>query len=335
MRLKTFSAKSMAEVMRQVRADMGEDAIIVATRQSEGGGVRVTAAVDQRPPAEQAAEADRMGEMEDTLEFLRRALDYHGVPTKTAIRLLDHVRANEVADATLALAAAVDATFRFAPLHALEVGRPLALIGPPGAGKTVTAAKLATRASLKGRKANLITLDTMRAGAVQQLSSLGSVLGIETATADSPARLSLALSGFDSRGLTVVDTAGVNPFDKEELDRLGALIRAADAETVLVLPAGGDAREASETALAFTALRPTRLIVTRLDCARRFGALIAAAESAKLAFTEAGTTAQIAHGLTALNPVGIARLLLRDPLAARSESPLAETALRQARDVAQ
>jgi flagellar biosynthesis protein FlhF len=327
MRLKTFSAKSMAEVMRQVRADMGEDAIIVATRQSEGGGVRVTAAVDQRPPAEQAAEADRMGEMEHT--------HYHGVPTKTAIKLLDHVRANEVADATLALAAAVDATFRFAPLHAIEVGRPLALIGPPGAGKTVTAAKLATRASLKGRTANLITLDTMRAGAVQQLSSLGSVLGIETATADSPARLSLALSGFDSRGLTVVDTAGVNPFDKEELDRLGALIRAADAETVLVLPAGGDAREASETALAFTALRPTRLIVTRLDCARRFGALIAAAESAKLAFTEAGTTAQIAHGLTALNPVGIARLLLRDPLVARSELPLAEATLRQAQDVAQ
>jgi flagellar biosynthesis protein FlhF len=95
---------------------------------------------------------------------------------------------------------------------------------------------------------------------------------------------------------------------------------------VLVLPAGGDAREAAEAAAAFTALRPTRIIVTRLDCARRFGGLLAAAENGRLAFTEAGTTAQIAHGLTALNPVAIARLLLRDPLSAQNDLPLAEAA---------
>jgi flagellar biosynthesis protein FlhF len=326
MRLKTFSAKSMAEVMRQVRAEMGEDAIIVATRKSESGAVRVTAAVDSRPAAEQAAEADIGHAREENAEFLRRALDYHGVPTKVAVKLLDHVRAHEVEDPTLALAAAVDATFRFAPLHALDAGRPLALVGPHGAGKTVTAAKIATRIALKGRMANLVTLDTMRAGAVQQLASLGSVLGLTTATADTASRLTTVLGGFEARTLTVLDTPGVNPFDKAELGRLAGLIRAADAETVLVLPAGGDAREAAETAVAFTALRPTRIIVTRLDCARRFGGLIAAADSGKLAFTEAGTTAQIAHGLTALNPVGIARLLLRDPLSSRTDLPLAEAA---------
>lgn len=326
MRLKTFSAKSMAEVMRQVRAEMGDDAIIVATRKSDTGAVRVTAAVDARPAAEQAAEAATGQALEENVEFLRRAFDYHGVPTKIAIKLLDHVRAHELEDPTLALAAAIDATFRFAPLYALDAGRPLALIGPPGAGKTVTAAKIATRAALKGRTANLVTLDTMRAGAVQQLSSLGGVLGIETATADTAARLTTVLGAFEARTLTVLDTPGVNPFDKAELDRLAGLIRAADAETVLVLPAGGDAREAAETASAFTALRPTRIIVTRLDCARRFGGLIAAAESGKLGFTEAGTTAQIAHGLSVLNPVGIARLLLRDPLSAQNDLPLAEAA---------
>ena len=73
MRLKTFSAKSMAEVMRQVRAEMGEDAIIVATRKSESGAVRVTAAVDTRPAAEAAA-ADAGEAREETTEFLRRAL---------------------------------------------------------------------------------------------------------------------------------------------------------------------------------------------------------------------------------------------------------------------
>ena len=326
MRLKTFRAKSMAEVMRQVRAEMGEDAIIVATRKSESGAVRVTAAVDARPAPEQAAEAEASRALEENTEFLRRALDYHGVPTKIAIKLLDHVRAHELEDPVLALATAVDSNFRFAPLHAIEAGRPLALVGPPGAGKTVTAAKIATRVALKGRTANLVTLDTMRAGAVQQLASLASVLGLATATADTEERLTAVLGDCAARTLTVLDTPGVNPFDKPELDRLAGLIRAADAETVLVLPAGGDPREAAEAALAFTALRPTRILVTRLDCARRFGGLIAAAESGKLAFTEAGTAAQIAHGLTPLNPVGIARLLLRDPLSAPVDLPLVEAA---------
>jgi flagellar biosynthesis protein FlhF len=326
MRLKTFNAKSMAEVMRLVRAEMGDDAIIVATRHTDDGAVRVTAAVDRRPPAEQAEEETRAPALEENIEFLRRALDYHGVPTKTAVRLLDHVRAHEVEDATLALAAAIDEGFRFAPLYALDAGRPLALVGPPGAGKTVTVAKLATRATLKGQKVNLVTLDITRAGAVQQLSTLAQVLGLETATADSADRLSVILGGFDPRTLTLIDTPGISPFDKGALDRLAGSIGAANAETVLVLPAGGDPREAAETALAFAALRPSRLIATRLDCTRRFGGLIAAADSARLAFTEAGTTPQIAHGLTPLNPVGIARLLLRDPLAAQPELSLVEAA---------
>jgi len=326
MRLKTFSAKSMAEVMRLVRAEMGEDAIIVATRQSESGTVRVTAAVDQRPAAEPAADDTGTGPIDGTIEFLRRAFDYHGVPTQTATRLLDRVRANAVEDETLALAAAVDETFRFAPLPALDAGKPLVLIGPPGAGKTVTTAKLATRAALKGHKVNLVTLDTMRAGAVQQLATLASVLGIDTVTADSPARLRNVLGNFEARTLTIVDTPGTNPFDKSALDALQDLVGAAKGEAVLVMPAGTDAREAAETALAFSALGPSRLIATRLDAARRFGGLIAAAESGRIAFTEAGITAEIAHGLTPFNPVGVARLLLRDPLAAQSESSLVESA---------
>jgi flagellar biosynthesis protein FlhF len=316
MRLKTFSAKSMTEVMRLVRAEMGDDAIIVATRQSESGAVRVTAAVDQAPAAEKPPE------LEETAEFLRRALDYHGVPMKMAIRLLDSARTHEIEDTTLALAAAADETFRFAPLP-LDGGKPLALVGPAGSGKTVTAAKLATRAALRGKRVNLITTDTLRAGAVQQLSALASVLGIKTVTADSPLRLADILDTFDPTDVTLVDTQGTNPFDKSAVAALGSLLKVDGIEPILVLPAGGDARESADAAVAFSGLGSTRLIATRLDAARRFGGLIAAAEAGRLAFTEAGTTPQIAHGLTPLNPVGIARLLLRDPHAPSNESPLA------------
>jgi flagellar biosynthesis protein FlhF len=316
MRLKTFSAKSMSEVMRLVRAEMGEDAIIVATRQSESGAVRVTAAVDQAPAAEVQPEFN------ETAEFLRRALDYHGVPMKVAIQLLDRARAHEIEDTTVALSAAVDETFRFVTLP-LEGGKPLALIGPPGAGKTVTSAKLATRAALRGQRVNLITTDTLRAGAIQQLSTLASVLGIKTVTADSPPQLADELDALDPSDLTVIDTQGTNPFDKSALAALASLLKSGEIDPIVVLPAGGDARESAEAALAFSGLGSTRLIATRLDAARRFGGLIAAAEAGHLAFTEAGTTPQIAHGLASLNPLGVARLLLRDPHAAQSEPPLA------------
>jgi flagellar biosynthesis protein FlhF len=315
MRLKTFSAKSMAEVMRLVRAEMGEDAIIVATRQSESGAVRVTAAVDQAPAAEAQAPFD------ETAEFLRRSLDYHGVPMKVAIQLLDRARAHEIEDTTLALAAAADEAFRFVAL-ALEGGKPLALIGPPGAGKTVTAAKLATRAALRGQRVNLITTDTLRAGAIQQLSTLASVLGIKTVTADSAPQLADALDALDPSDLTLIDTPGTNPFDKSALAGLTSLLKVDGVESIVVLPAGADARESAEAAIAFSGLGATRLIATRLDAARRFGGLVAAADAGRLAFTEAGTTPHIAHGLTPLNPVGIARLLLRDPHAATSGQTL-------------
>jgi flagellar biosynthesis protein FlhF len=278
--------------------------------------VRVTAAVDQAPAAEATPEFN------ETAEFLRRALDYHGVPMKIAIRLLDRARAHEIEDTTLALAAAADEAFRFGPLP-LDGGKPLALVGPAGAGKTVTAAKIATRAALRGKRVNLITTDTLRAGAVQQLSTLASVLGIKTITADSPPQLADELAALDPSDVTVVDTQGTNPFDKSAVAALSSLLKIDGIEPIAVLPAGADPRESAEAALAFSALGSTRLIATRLDAARRFGGLIAAAEAGRLAFTEAGTTPQIAHGLTPLNPVGIARLLLRDPHVATNEPPLA------------
>ena len=327
MRLKSFSARSMSEVMSLVRQELGEDAIIVTTRKGDDGTVRVTAALEQPGATELPPGLYGSSPIEETVEFLRRALDYHGVRMKTAIRLLDSVRYNEVEDPVLALAAAVDEAFRFAPLPSPEGRRPLMLIGPPGAGKTVSVAKLAARIALKGQRINVVTTDTVRAGGVQQLSALTGILGLEAVTADTPSRLFIALSEFDSAVPTLIDTAGVNPFDKTALARLQEFVDLADAETVLVLPAGFDAREAAETALAFSSFAPARLLPTRLDAARRYGGLLAAAEAGRLAFTEAGTAPQIAQGFSPLNPVGIARLLLRDPLSADADLPLAEAAL--------
>ncbi len=326
MRLKSFTARNIGDAMQAVRAELGDDAIIVATRQTSDGGVRVTAALELREAAATVGGPYGTTATEEAVDFLRRALDYHGVPMKTTVRLLDTVRARDVEDKVLGLAAALDDGFRFAPLPVQAFEKPLILIGPPGAGKTVSTAKLAARAALRGSKVAVATADTMRAGGVQQLAALTGVLGIETIVADTPERLFIALAEHEPVALTVIDTPGANPFDKSALERLGELVAVAGAEPVLVLPAGMDPRESAETAHAFSALGPTRLLCARLDAARRLGGLIAAAESGHVAFAEAGTTASIAQGLTPLNPVGIARLLLREPRGTDTDLSLVEAA---------
>src|SRR6476619_5180991 len=122
MRLKRYHAPGMAQAMAQVRAELGEDALILST-QRLGNGVEVTAALepDELPPIPLVS-AD---------PTLAAALDFHGVP---ALHRGDLQRGD--------LATNLAAAFGFAALPLDE--RPLLIAGPPGAGKTLTVARLAT-----------------------------------------------------------------------------------------------------------------------------------------------------------------------------------------------
>lgn len=310
MRLKTFRAPSMAEAMRIIRDELGEDAIIVSTQKGEDGGVRVTAALDivedMDSPGDDYHHRPVAADLGDVLS---ETLDQHGVPGRLADRLLRAATGLNTDDPALALAGALDGQFRFAPLPENDFSRPLMLIGPPGAGKTLTVAKLATRAVLARRMVRVITTDTVKAGGVEQLSTLTSVLKLKLETADNPGDLKRRCA---ERGkyLQLIDSAGINPFDQAELNELKALIDAAGADPILVLPAGGDVHEAAEIAEIFRTLGTSRLIATRLDLARRLGFMLVAAEVGQLRFSHVSMSARVAEGLSPLNPVSLARLLL-------------------------
>lgn len=154
MRLKLYRAPAMAEAMARVRAELGDDALILATRRV-GDGVEVTAALepDEAPPP-----------LEPPDPALLAAFEFHAVPASLRAELqsgeLEH-----------ALAAAL-------PFAALPLGpneRPLLLAGPPGAGKTLTVARLATRLVLAGVAPMVITADGKRAGATEQLAAFTTV----------------------------------------------------------------------------------------------------------------------------------------------------------------
>jgi flagellar biosynthesis protein FlhF len=209
------------------------------------------------------------------------------------------------------LAAALGAHIHFLPLEDALRSSSLLLLGPPGAGKSTLAAKLAAR--LGERRVLVVSTDTARPGGVAQLEEYMTVLGLPLAVADSPTALEKTVAGAAGRKV-IIDTVGSAPHDVAADQQLGAFIAAAGAEPVLALPAGCTAEDAAAMARAAAAHGARSLIVTRLDLVRRIGAALAAAEAGRLALVAASVTPHFAFGLRELTPDVLARRLLQGAL---------------------
>ena len=312
MRLRTFTAPSIGEAMRQVRTALGEDAVILSTEQV-GKQVKLTAAIEPAAAPSVAAMATAPAAGDD----IESALRYHGVPKTLADWLLATAGDLEGGGPQQALTAALRARFGFRPLIERKPGKPILLAGLPGAGKSSTLAKLAARAKVNGWAATAITCDLAKAGAIEQLATYAKALEIPAYRAKDAATLSRAVAKADAGGAILIDTLGTNPLKAGDLAQLRELAEAASAEIVLVMAAGGDAVESAELAAGYAEAGATRLVATKIDVARRYGGILAAAEAGRLAFAGVGTSPEIASGLGTLRADQLCRLILP---ASRAES---------------
>lgn len=317
MRLKTVTAPDTPQAMARLRAALGDDAVIVATQELASGEVRITGAtedddVDLADLLAAPAESPWVGR-------LAALAAHHELPESVRHGLLEAAR-DLVADVdpTTALGHALHQVCRFAPL---PTAARLMLAGPPGSGKTASIAKLAARAVLDGRAVEVVTTDTGRAGGMEQLCALLAPLRLHPTPAPDLATLG-QLVGRATGQLMLIDTPGLNPFRPADLGELSNRLEASAAEPILVLAAGGSATDSAEIAQTFAALGGRRLLVTKLDVARRLGGVLAAA-GAGLALSEAGIGPTIGRGLSPLSATGLARLLLRTEAgaAARATEP--------------
>ena len=288
MRIRLYRAAKVADAMGMVRAELGPDALILATRRV-AGGVEVSAALDSDAPDDLPVPPNA----------LAHALDYHAVPLAVRARLLRG-----------ALEQSLAASFRFAPLPLHQGAPPLLLAGPPGAGKTLTAARLATRLVMAGITPLVISADGQRAGGAEQLAAFTRVLGLDLVVACHPSLLAGALAARRHSGPVLIDLPGSNPFDAAALDEVQSFAAAARGSIAAVLPAGTDADEAADSSAAYATAGATHLVATRLDHARRIGGVLAAA-GAGLALAEAGIGPGAADGLVPMTHTLLATRLRR------------------------
>jgi flagellar biosynthesis protein FlhF len=343
MQLRTFLAKDMREALATVRADMGPEAVIIASEKSKSGGVMVRAALDtvdavapQAPqPAEPAAVADfdthhrdnllrrlrgGAGEKKNSLSFdraqLLAALNRHRLPEGVAHALAETAAKAQLTDMTLALATALDKQMRPWPIDMREAGA-LLLVGPNGAGKTAVAAKIAAHARLAGRRTTLVASDSAGAGAVARLETFARHLDSAVTIAETAAELSTLVGEcLSKKTFVIVDTAGFDPRDAKARTAFAALGQIAKLETVGVVSALSDAEELCEIVAALETLGAKRLIVTGLDLARRAGGLIAAATQG-LPLAHVTRSPFIAGGLDTPSSLSLARLLLDEQRSAQ------------------
>lgn len=322
MRLKSYTAKTMTEAMKLVRDDLGEDAIIIATKEENAGKmVRVTAAVEH-DRAVPGAVADRSEEADDNwlyaddddtatvVEEITETMLRHGAPEEVLDQVVSCVSVMGLEEPRIALLAALENLFSFKPLPMGAINRPLMLVGMPGAGKTLAVAKLAARASLQGLNVQVITTDSLRAGGVEQLSAFTRLMDIDLKKAANPAEFLTRLEETKGADQVLIDTSGVNPFDTEQVKMLARLIGLAEVTPILVHPAGGDADESGEIARIFATVGAGSILATRVDVARRMGGLLAAAHQGGLSFAEVSDTARVADGISPLTPSRLTQLLL-------------------------
>lgn len=174
-----------------------------------------------------------------------------------------------------------------APLDPLEEGGVIALIGPTGAGKTTTIAKLASRFLERhaARDVALVTTDTIRVGGREQLHSYGRQLGIAVHEADSDAALQQLLERLADYKLVLIDTAGMGQRDRALAAQLHWLRASRVVRSLLVLPANAHFSDLDEVVRRFAGADPQGVIMTKLDETGRFGSALSVVVDHRLPIT--------------------------------------------------
>ena len=190
--------------------------------------------------------------------------------------------------------------------------RLVALVGPTGVGKTTTIAKLAAHFRLKQkRNVGLITVDTYRIAAVEQLRTYADIIDLPMQVVSTPREMREAVKRMGAMDLILMDTAGRSPKDDIKIQELKAFLTEAAADEVhLVLSSVASSRTLQQTADRFTAIGATALVLTKLDEASSLGNLLPVLRSSRLPLSYMTNGQNVPDDIEVAKVDRIARLVL-------------------------
>lgn len=193
-----------------------------------------------------------------------------------------------------------------------ETPRMAALVGPPGAGKTATLAKLAVRYGIGARRPTLlISLDSLRVASGEPLRSYAAILGAAFQSVESVNALRQSLEEQRHKDLILIDTPGFAPQEMDAAAELAAFLSSQpNLDVHLVLTASMKPADLSQAVNRFAPFRPRKLVFTRLDETASFGPILSQAARAGLPVSFLSHGQQIPEDLEAATQQRILDLVL-------------------------
>ena len=176
-----------------------------------------------------------------------------------------------------AIRGAVKASIKCADGIGLQPGRcvRVAFIGPTGVGKTTTIAKLISIYAYRGQEVAVVTNDTYRIAASEQIKRVAQLVGVPVRVCRTGAEMAEALQSFADRDLVLIDTAGRSQKDDDKIEDLCATLQAAAPDEIhLVLSSTTSSETLVDTVKRFSPCGFTKIVVTKLDEAMKVGLVL-------------------------------------------------------------
>ena len=333
MHVKRLYRPSVREALAAARQELGPGALVLSTELVPAPGwrgwigqrvVRLTAAADRPKDSLEIAEVVSDVRTDVSAHRHMAALTnlQEGVAAKLAAAGLSRAFAEAVARRLTAseCRGGSDAALRRAlsdelaadePVDAPEFARCEVFVGPPGAGKTTTIAKIAAqeRAS-RGRALSLVAADAFRAGAIEQLRSYASVMGVPFRVARTAVELGDVLGSMKQTAL--VDTAGQSQADSS-LDELCSVMAGhRSVRTHLVMAADTSPKSAKRIFDRYAAVKPSHVVITKIDEAESVIPLFNILHDQGLPVSFLADGQRVPDDLRRATPANLAAALLHD-----------------------
>lgn len=341
MKIKKVTARDMQVALHMVRKELGPDAVIVSSRTVREPGimgffrprkVEVTAAAERTAEREVQTQDQLRDELSEIKTLLGNLSLGARTSTKTPVNvkwaerfrsadlspeitalLLDQLGAGgDKPDEEKRVLERLAKCFSELPKQKAKGKKILAFVGPTGVGKTTTIAKLAARRALQeNKKIALITIDTYRIGAVEQLKIYGDIIGVPVEVVTTPGELREALYLHRNRDTIYIDTTGRSAKKLVHVAELRAFLDGIpDLEKYLVVSATTKSRDLMSIYRAFCGIELTAAIFTKFDETESLGGLVDLCYRTSIPVAYITNGQNVPEDLQAADPFELAQMVL-------------------------